>query len=67
MSTSLAPDSQEASKVDPFTQRMIDSTQEFYEMSISFEWNFTNWQRCRCRSLIYHWKVWLGSLSRTVL
>ena len=37
MSTSLAPDSLKASKFDPFTQRMMDSTREFYEMSISFE------------------------------
>jgi len=28
MSTSLAPDSQKASKVNPFTQRMINSTNE---------------------------------------
>jgi len=36
MPTSLAPGSQEASKVDPFTQRMIHSTLEFRGLSKIF-------------------------------
>jgi len=39
MSNSLASDSQEASKVDPFTQRMMDSTQEFRTVKDFSEWN----------------------------
>jgi len=65
MSTSLAPDSQEASKVDPFTQRMINSTLEFRTVKDFFEWNWTDRQIWRSLALICRLgKVCLGSLSR---